>query len=115
MNVGVHSIYAVPYEEWSLDYIKPKPVCIRKDEQCIPFSFRIPPESKKIQFEQDVEGELGKNRPPIRENNETSYVWLNPSETFVDLKGKVTYPGYYTFVLHYYQPHFPGTQIHIEI
>lgn len=107
-QVGIHSVYAVPLEEWSLDYINPRPVCIRKDGKCVPSSYRNPPETKKIQFEQDVEGELGKNRPPVKVSNETSYVWLNPAENSVDLKGKVPYPGYYTFVVHYYQPDYPG-------
>ncbi|KAJ8933877.1 hypothetical protein NQ314_013730 [Rhamnusium bicolor] len=110
-DVGIHSVYTIPYEDWSLDYIKPKPVCIRKGGNCIPSTFRNPPETKKIQFEQEEEGELGKNRPPIREYNESSYVWLNPSETFIDLKGKVPHVDYYTFIVHYYQPNFPGVYI----
>lgn len=99
-DVGIHSIVAIPYEEWSLGYIKPKSVCIRKDGKCIPASFPYPPDTKKIQF---------------AENNElattlfnNTYMWLNPSYDTLDLKGKVPSPGYYTFIVHYYQPNFQG-------
>ncbi|KAJ8973563.1 hypothetical protein NQ317_009587 [Molorchus minor] len=114
-NVGIHSIYAIPLEDWSLDYIKPKSVCIRKDGECILSTFRNPPETKKIQFEQDVNGEIGKNKPTFVLTNETTYVWLNPSETFIDLKGKVPHPGYYTFIVQYYQPNFPEFDLNITI
>ncbi|CAG9821860.1 unnamed protein product [Phaedon cochleariae] len=114
-NVGIHSVYAIPYEEWSLDFIKPRPVCIRKNGKCHPSLFRDPPESKKIQFELEMEGELGKNRPPVKVNNETSYMWLNPNDATIDLKGKVSVPGYYSFILHYYQPQFPVFNLDVII
>ncbi|XP_074042767.1 laminin subunit alpha [Leptinotarsa decemlineata] len=114
-NVGIHAVYAIPYEEWSLDFIKPKPVCIRKNGKCIKSSFRNPPETKKIQFEQEIEGELGKNRPPVKGNNESSYIWLNPSYNSIDLKGRVPFPGYYTFIVHYYQPQFPVFDLDVII
>ncbi|XP_066250557.1 laminin subunit alpha isoform X1 [Euwallacea similis] len=106
-NIGVHSIYLVPFADWSLDYIKPKPVCVRKDGDCIASSFRNPPETKKIQFEQDVETELAKNRPQVLLYNNNSFVWLNMGYPTIDMRGKVPEPGFYTFVLHYYQPDFP--------
>lgn len=102
-NVGIHSIYVIPYEEWSLDYIQPKPVCIRKNGTCVPSAFRDLPETKKIQFEREIEGELAKNRPVT-----DTGVWLTPSESSLDMRGKVASPGYYTFILHYYQPNLPG-------
>ncbi|XP_060535680.1 laminin subunit alpha [Cylas formicarius] len=114
-NVGIHSVYAIPYEEWSLDYIKPQPVCIRKDGKCIHGSFRNFPESKTISFDQEIEGELGKNRPPVRIFNNETYIWLNEGDKSIDLKGKVNTPGYYTFVLHYYQPDFPEFDLDVII
>nr|CAI5850401.1 unnamed protein product [Callosobruchus analis] len=114
-NVGVHSVYAIPYDEWSMDQIMPKPVCVRKNGTCIPSTFHNPPETKKIQFEDEVEGELAKNRPPLFVDNETTYVWLNATDNTVDLKGKVPSPGYYTFILHYRQPHYPVFDLNVLI
>lgn len=99
-----------------MDYIQPRPVCIRKDGKCIESKFRNPPETKKIQFETDVEGEIDSHRPPIEEwDNNTAYIWLNPNEKSIDLRGKVPSPGPYTFVLHYYQPHFPGNTFLLDV
>ncbi|CAG9771124.1 unnamed protein product [Ceutorhynchus assimilis] len=114
-NVGIHSVYLIPYEEWSLDYIKPKRVCIKKNGECITGSFRNPPETKKIQFEQELEGELAKNRPQVLLYNNNSFIWLNKGYSNVDMRGKVPEPGYYTFVLHYYQPDYPVFDLDVII
>jgi hypothetical protein len=46
--VGVESLVAIPYDQWSLDYQQPKPACIRKDGKCIQALFLTPPDSKKV-------------------------------------------------------------------
>ncbi|KAF7271317.1 hypothetical protein GWI33_015789 [Rhynchophorus ferrugineus] len=114
-NVALHSIYLVPYDEWSLDFIKPKPVCVRKDGNCVAGSFRNPPEMKKIQIEQEIEEELLKNRPPVLLYNNNSYIWLNKNYNTMDLRGKVPSNGYYSFVLHYYQPDHPAFDLDVII
>ncbi|KAG8311901.1 hypothetical protein J6590_034490 [Homalodisca vitripennis] len=47
MNVAIESVVAVPEEAWNLDYIKPKPVCVRKDGKCVQATFHTPAEAKK--------------------------------------------------------------------
>lgn len=105
--MGIHSVVAIPYESWSLDYIRPKPVCMSKNGVCVQATFRNPPESKKIQFEQEAEGGIPVQAPVVNFNT-TSYVYLNPTEKIIDIKGKVPQPGLYVFVVQYYQPDFPG-------
>ncbi|CAG9836790.1 unnamed protein product [Diabrotica balteata] len=114
-NVGIHSVTVIPFEDWSLDFITPQPVCIRRDGECIPFSFHNPPETKKIPFDQEVMGEIGKNKPPVKEFYNNSFIWLNPSDTSLDIKGKVPVPGFYTFMVHYYQPHSPAFDLGVII
>lgn len=106
--MGIHSIVAVPWSDWSLDYIRPRSVCIRRDGECLKSMFPSPPESKKLQFEQEVDGGEDQSLPPVIKDNTTSYIYLNGKNPMIDLKGKVTNPGYYMFVVHYYQPDFPG-------
>ena len=96
VNVGIHSVVAIPYDEWSLNFIRPSSVCVKKDGQCVEASFPNPPESKKIHFDQEQKG------------NTTFYVSLNANEPMIDLKGKVSTPGFYVFIVHYYQPFFTG-------
>lgn len=74
---------------------------MRKDGKCISASFRNPPETTKIRFEEITD--------PITINlYNVTYVLLNEHNNTIDLKGKVNAPGYYTFVVHYYQPNFKG-------
>lgn len=105
--MGIHSVVAVPIEEWSLDYIKPKPICITKDGQCTDAIFPKPPESKKIQFEQDPDV-LEHNRTVYKLTNTSSYIYLNPKNDMIDLHGKVASPGTYVFIVQYFQPDYPG-------
>lgn len=98
---------AIPYNSWSLDYIKPKPVCVRKDGVCVAATFPSPQETKKIQLEQDVEENLT-TTVPIKTVNATTYVFLNPANNVISVRGKVPQPDYYAFVVQYYQPDFPS-------
>lgn len=41
---------AIPTEDWSLDYIQPKPLCVRKDGKCVSGKFPTPPDSKKVRI-----------------------------------------------------------------
>ncbi|KAB0790802.1 hypothetical protein PPYR_15312 [Photinus pyralis] len=103
-NVGIHSVVAIPIEEWSLDFIKPKPVCVRKNGKCAQSTYINPPESKKIQFEQDSEGMS--NRTIYKLTNESSFIQINPLDDMIDLHGKVNSPGVYAFIVQYFQPDF---------
>ncbi|KRT80925.1 hypothetical protein AMK59_5061, partial [Oryctes borbonicus] len=116
-NVGIHSIVAIPLYDWSLDFIRPKSVCIRRDGVCQPAMFPSPPESKKLQFEQEVEAAPveGETLPPVVKENTTSYIYLSGNSPMIDLRGKVTTPGYYMFAVHYYQPDFPEFDLDILI
>lgn len=98
-NIAIESIVAIPLEKWSLDYIQPKPLCVSKDGKCIDSTYPTPPDSKKIKFESDEFA--------VSINN-ISYVNLNPKESMIDIKAKVQSPGYYIFIVQYYQPNFPG-------
>lgn len=65
-NVGIYSLAAIPASDWNLDYIQPRPVCVRKNGRCIPSKYPSPPETKKIQFEQETLDSLA------RKNNKES-------------------------------------------
>lgn len=102
-NVGIESVVAIPLEKWSLDYIQPKLICISRNGTCIDSSYPNPPDSKLMQFENEHIG----NHTPYVLNNRT-YINLNPQENVLDIKGQVPNPGYYVFIVQYYQPDFPG-------
>ncbi|XP_018320894.1 laminin subunit alpha [Agrilus planipennis] len=114
-NIGVQSIVAIPYDEWSLDYIKPRPVCILKDGNCISSRYPTPPESKKVQFELDADVEGNVTRPVHKISNDSSYIYLEPSDNMIDLHAKVPVPGYYSFVVQYYQPDNPEFNLNVIV
>lgn len=99
---------AIPYDTWSLDYIGPKSVCMRKDGKCVAARFPNAPDSKKVKFEVGNEQQISKIRPPHIHDNTSNLIYLDHNDAMVDIRSKVPYPGYYVFVVHYYQPDYPG-------
>jgi len=41
-------------------------------------------------------------------DNSTGLVYLDQTDSMIDVSGKVPHPGQYVFVVHYYQPNHPG-------
>ncbi|KAK6627792.1 hypothetical protein RUM44_010271 [Polyplax serrata] len=103
----IQSVVAVPVEDWSLDYIRPKSVCIKKDGECLQTTFPVAPESTKIEFEQEFPDFVSNQVPSDVFDNNTAMIHLNESEPTLDLHGTVPAPGPYVFVVHYFQPNHP--------
>ncbi|CAH0382822.1 unnamed protein product [Bemisia tabaci] len=114
-TVGVESVTAIPYDKWSLDYILPKPACVRKDGKCIPSSFRNPPESVKVEFEAGAPEQVAKELPTGIYDNQTGLIFLNHADPMIDVRAKVPNPSYYSFVVHYYQPDHPQFDMDVII
>lgn len=107
-NIGMLSLTPIPFNEWSFDFIQPRPVCIKKDDSCVSSTFVTPSESKKYHFE--YEGEVSKNKTPVIVSNVT-YVQLNGEEPQIQIVAKVQEPGFYVLVLQYYQPSYPSKSL----
>lgn len=114
-NVGIKSITAIPYDEWSLDYIRPKSICVKKDGVCVKSEFPTAPGSKKVRFELGNEKLVTDKKPPNVFDNQTNLIFLNGEETMIDIRSKVPQPGYYVFVIQYYQPNFPEFDMDVLI
>lgn len=112
-RVGIESIVALPLDKWSLDYINPNPSCVMKDGKCIQSIYPTPPDTKKVEFKNGNEAHLAMTAPKDIFDNTTSLVILNHEDSIVDLAGKVPGPGAYVFIVHFYQPDFPGNH-HIK-
>lgn len=68
---------------------------------CIPY---------QVEFESNIEGKVAAEGPP-GVSNITSLVYLNHSDPMVDVTGKLRKAGQYVFVVHYFQPHYPGESL----
>lgn len=107
-RVGIESVVALPLDKWSLDYINPNPACVRKDGKCIQSFYPNPPDTKKVEFKFGNEARLAKTAPKDIYDNTTALIVLDHEDSIVDLSGKVPGPGPYVFIVHFYQPDFPG-------
>lgn len=109
-RVGIESIVALPLDKWSLDFINPNPSCVKKDGKCIQSFYPTPPDTKKIEFKVGNENRLSTTAPKDIFDNSTSLIILDHEDSIVDLAGKVPSPGAYVFIVHFYQPDFPGNE-----
>lgn len=115
-NVAINSIVAIPYGKWSLDYIKPKSECVRKNGKCVQGFFPDAADAKKIEFDNSqlpaVITESAK-KPTGIYDNATRLIYLDEQNPTVDILGKVPHPGEYVFVAQYYQPNHPAFEIDV--
>jgi len=114
-TVGVESIVALPLDKWSLDYINPNPSCVKKDGKCIQSFYPTPPDTKKVEFRVGNEARVAATAPKHIFDNGTALVRLDHADSIVDLPGKVPGPGAYVFVVHFYQPDYPGNRTNLII
>lgn len=63
----------------------------------------------QVEFESNLEGKMVQELPEGITNG-TGLVFLNHSDPMVDITGKLKYAGRYVFIVHYYQPLYPGEE-----
>ncbi|EGI60824.1 PREDICTED: laminin subunit alpha [Acromyrmex echinatior] len=113
-NIAIDSIVAIPYHQWSLDYIKPKSVCVRKNGKCIQGLFPDAADAKKIEFEISNNILETETRPSGIYDNATKLIYLSDGD-MVDIHAKVSQPGDYIFVVQYYQPDHPQFELDVLV
>lgn len=107
INVAIQSIIAVPTQDWSIDYLKPKSVCVRKHGKCVQGIFPEAPDAKKIELEQNnLVLEIATTPEGVFDNS-SKFIYLNEKDATIDVPAKVPHPGDYVFVVQYYQPDYP--------
>ena len=115
-GVAIKSVTAIPYDQWSIDYIKPQPVCVSRNNKCVESTFLAAPDSKKIEFESEQEERVVVNLPEFASNN-TKVIYLSEKDSkTVQISSKVSEPGRYVAIVKYYQPDNPKFNIiyHLE-
>ena len=112
-NVAIDSVVAIPYNQWSLDYVKPKSICVRKDGKCVRGQFPQAADAKKIEFETSNTIPESDIKPFGIYDNSTRLIYLDDRNTMVDIHAKVLQPGDYTFVVQYYQPNYPEYELDV--
>lgn len=122
-DVAIESVVLVPFSDWSLDYMHPKSVCVRRDGKCVSGSFMTAPESTKFDFETAVNAQqqlpgttiASASLPEEIFDEHAGLVYLDTKEPNVQVRGKVPHSGYYVFIVHYNQPTHPQFQLDVTI
>ena len=111
--MAIDSVVAIPFEDWSLDYIEPKSVCVRRDGVCTAATFLTSSDSTRVEFESTNEQRAAVNVPQEMYDVNAGLVYLDHKDPMVDVSGKVSYAGYYVFIVHYYQPKHPQFEMDV--
>lgn len=106
IDIAIKSVTAIPYEEWSTDYITPSPVCIYEDGACVQSNFQSAPEARKVDFVPESAG---------GGENVTSLAFLDPEVKTISISSTVPEPSRYVIILHYNQPHHPNFYLHYSL
>ena len=105
----IESLNVIPYNEWSLDYVVPRVTCVMKNGICMESNYANLQEGTKIEFERD------QNLERVTVQNGHSYVSVNDTINFVEIRGRVPTPGRYKFIIHYMQPKSPSYDAEITM
>lgn len=114
-NVAIDSIVAIPYNQWSLDYVKPKSICVRKNGKCVQGLFPGAADAKKIEFETSSGVLESQHLPPGIYDDATKLIYLLTDDNMVDIHAKVPQSGNYIFVIQYYQPDHPQFELDVLV
>lgn len=114
-SVAIKSVTAIPYEEWSTDYISPNPVCVMQKGKCVVTTYRTAPDSKKIEFESDNEDRIAETNPSDLSDDSTKLIYLDKDEPALNVKAKVSHPDRYVVIVKFYQPNHPTYNIQYRI
>ncbi|XP_031783644.1 laminin subunit alpha [Nasonia vitripennis] len=114
-NVAIKSVVAIPAQDWSVDYLQPKSVCVRKDGKCIEGVFPEASDAKRIDLEDNNQLIDAATTPVGIYDNSTKFIYLNGKDAMIDKPAKVPHPGDYVFVVHYYQPDYPQFDLDVLV
>lgn len=106
IDIAIKSVTAIPYEEWSTDYITPSPVCIYENGECVLSNYQSAPEARKVDFVPESAG---------GGENVTSLAFLDPEVKTISISSTVPEPSRYVIILHYNQPHHPNFYLHYNL
>ncbi|XP_011495348.1 PREDICTED: laminin subunit alpha [Ceratosolen solmsi marchali] len=112
IDVAIKSVVAIPADDWSVDYLNPKSVCVRKDGKCIQGMFPEAPDAKKIELEQNNQILSTVVTPVGVYDNSSKFIYLN---SMIDVPAKVPHPGDYILVVQYYQPDYPEFNLDVLV
>ncbi|XP_022314761.2 laminin subunit alpha-like [Crassostrea virginica] len=114
VDVAIGSVVAIPYDEWSLGYIRPSIICIRINGICVVSGYTIPSSGLRIDFEEPPNSNLIATVLP-NHIRETGLIQLNSTNRWVELSGTIKNPGQYVMLVHFYMPTEAGADLPVTL
>ena len=105
-ETAIDSVVAVPSNQWTLDFVNPKSVCVRRDGSCVAGLYPTASDSTRVEFETGDQDQASNLPEEIFDEN-AGLVYLDAKNPSVEINGKVPSAGYYVFIIHYNQPIHP--------
>lgn len=114
--MAIKNVVIIPADDWSIDYITPRSVCVRKNGKCIQGVFPAAPEAKKLEFEQNNQIFDTSSTPDGIYDNTTKFTYLDGKDDLpIDVPAKPDAPGEYVLIVQYYQPEFPEFNLDVTL
>ncbi|PAV91610.1 hypothetical protein WR25_08453 isoform F [Diploscapter pachys] len=102
---GLASVNLIRKSEFSEQYLKQVPVCLRKNQKCIPQSYPPAPDSVTADAKTSAPAKAitGDKLPfPVAHPEQVAVVSLDEGQGTVEISGVVPSRGHYMFLVHYY-------------
>ncbi|XP_071119471.1 laminin subunit alpha-like [Haliotis cracherodii] len=116
VEAAIESVVAIPYGQWSTNYIRPRIICIKVNGVCIPSTYSSPVGSFRVDFEQSPnQDRLATELPYNMQDPNVGLVKLNSTSTTVEIEGQIDNPNQHVFVVHFYMPSEVGLTIPVTI
>lgn len=114
VDVAIGSVVAIPYDEWSLGFIRPSIICIRINGICVVSGYTIPSSGLRIDFEDPPNSNLIATVVP-NHITEKGLIELNNIHRVVELTGNIRTPGQYVVLVHFYMPSEAGADLPVTL
>ncbi|KAM6948734.1 laminin subunit alpha-3-like [Aplochiton taeniatus] len=135
----LHKVYAVPAEEFSMEYVDPRVLCIsvhgrftEDSQHCVPSQYDRPAGAWLLDAARDGRPSSARVGPSPAENEEwrrrrqsgvfplpaaqpSGGVLLKSPQTEVSFRTRVPLPGRYVVVVHYRQPEHPSFPVEVRM
>ncbi len=114
-RIAINTVTAIPLGRWSLDHITPRQYCIVKNGTCVSSGYEIPPGSIKVEAESGDRDRIAAEDSLPEGVSGKNLVVLDATNRILEMGGRVPISGYYTILVHHYQPDNPEFQADVLI
>ncbi|KAK7100839.1 laminin subunit alpha-like isoform X2 [Littorina saxatilis] len=114
VDIGIDTVFAIPYNEWTTEFIRPRIICIRINGICIISSYSVPVGTMRIDFELPPNHRTIVVPTSLLDPN-VGLVQLNETDREIEIRGTVDKPGQYVILFHHYMPTEIGLTIPVTV